>query len=129
MSSSSVPRLAFWRDNAPWLLFGFGLTLGSSFGQTWYISLYAAEIRATFALSHGEWGGLYTIATLASAALLIQAGRLADTMPLRWLATGLCLLFAGVCIAMSQVSGSPSRAIMRSRFIGSAPLAATRARS
>ncbi len=44
------------------------------------------------------------MATLASAALLVQAGRLADTLPLRWLAAGLFVLFAVVCVGMAQVS-------------------------
>lgn len=70
--------LSFIRDNARWLLGGFLLTFFSSFGQTFFISLSGGEIRAEYGLSHGEFGGLYMLATLASAACLPALGRLVD---------------------------------------------------
>ena len=76
----------FYLDNARWLAAGMILTLCSSFGQTYFISLFAGQIKAAHGLSDGGWGGIYTIATLTSAALLVQAGGLADSMPLRRLA-------------------------------------------
>src|SRR5690606_256543 len=45
-----------------------------------------ASLRENFGLSHGEFGGLYTIATLASATALVWAGGLADRLAPRWLA-------------------------------------------
>ena len=69
---------SFIRDNARWLLGGFLLTFFSSFGQTFFISLSGGEIRAEYGLSHGEFGGLYMLATLASAATLPSLGRLVD---------------------------------------------------
>ena len=74
--------LSFLTANARWLSTGFLLTFASSFGQTWFISLFAGEVRAAHGLSNGGWGGLYTIATLASAALLFSRGALVDTMRL-----------------------------------------------
>ena len=47
-----MPILAFLRDNAPWLTAGVLLTFLSSFGQTYFISIFAGEIRDTFGLSH-----------------------------------------------------------------------------
>lgn len=70
--------LSFICDNARWLLGGFLLTFFSSFGQTFFISLSGGEIRAEYGLSHGEFGGLYMLATLASAACLPALGRLVD---------------------------------------------------
>lgn len=54
------------------------MTFFSSFGQTFFISLSGAEIRQEYQLSHGEFGGLYMVATLASAATLPLVGRLVD---------------------------------------------------
>ena len=69
---------SFLRDNAAWLSAGFLLTLSSSFGQTFFISLFAGQIRETFALSNGQWGGLYTLATTASALVMVWTGALTD---------------------------------------------------
>jgi hypothetical protein len=44
-----------------WLLGGLLLTIFSSFGQTYFIALFGLEIRETFALSHGDFGGIYMI--------------------------------------------------------------------
>ncbi len=61
-----------------WLFGGLLLTFCSSFGQTFYISLYSGQIREKFDLSHGEFGTLYMIATLASATTLIFVGKVLD---------------------------------------------------
>jgi len=93
-----------WRfiaDNRRWLATGFLLTFASSFGQTWFISLFAGEIRAEFGLTDGEWGQLYTVATLASAALMVGRGALADTVPLSRLAPAVALLFALATLGMA----------------------------
>jgi hypothetical protein len=37
------------------LAFGFLLTLGSSFGQTYFIALFSDDLRALFDLGHGEF--------------------------------------------------------------------------
>ncbi len=92
---------SFIAENRRWLATGFLLTFASSFGQTWFISLFAGEIRAEFGLSDGEWGRLYTVATLASAALMVGRGALADTVPLSRLAPGVALLFAIAALGMA----------------------------
>lgn len=91
----------FVRDNRRWLAAGFLLTFASSFGQTWFIALFAGEIRESYRLTDGQWGQLYTLATLASAALMIGRGGLADTVPLGRLATAIALLFALAALAMA----------------------------
>lgn len=86
---------AFLRQNAAWLAAGFLLAFTSSFGQTFFISLFNGEIRATFGLSHGQWGGIYTLATTASAVTMIWAGTLTDRYRVRslggWVLGGLAL--------------------------------------
>jgi sugar phosphate permease len=96
--------LHFLKAHARWLAAGFLLALASSFGQTYFIALFAGEIRSTFDLSHGAFGGLYTIATLASAGTLVWLGHLADRMRLAGLsAIALCAL-AAMSLAMAGVS-------------------------
>ncbi|MEM7612228.1 MAG: MFS transporter [Pseudomonadota bacterium] len=73
--------LAFIRRNFRWLAGGFLLTYFSSFGQTYFISASVAEWQMAFDLSHGEFGRLYMMATLASALCLPFVGRLVDVMP------------------------------------------------
>ncbi|MEC5384003.1 MFS transporter [Aurantimonas sp. C2-6-R+9] len=68
----------FLVNNARWLAGGFLLTFFSSFGQTFFISLSNGGIREAYGLSHGEFGGLYMLATLLSAATLPFLGRILD---------------------------------------------------
>ncbi|TDH36026.1 MFS transporter [Pseudohoeflea suaedae] len=72
--------LSFLHDNARWLTGGFLLTLFSSYGQTFYIALSSGGIREELGLSHGDFGWIYMLATLLSAAMIPFTGRLADTM-------------------------------------------------
>ena len=96
-----MPILAFLRDNAPWLSAGVLLTFLSSFGQTFFISVFAGEIREAFALSHGQWGGIYTLGTGASAALMVWAGGLTDRFRVRALGTVILLMLMGACLFMA----------------------------
>ncbi len=75
--------------------------MGSSFGQTYFIALFGADIRAHFSLSHGEFGGLYTIATAASALTLIYLGKLADHVPVRSLSAAAAIALGVGCLVMS----------------------------
>ena len=59
------------------------MTFGSSLGQTFFISLFSADIRAELGLGHGSFGAVYSAATLASAILLLWTGALIDRMDLR----------------------------------------------
>jgi len=93
--------LRFIRDNRRWLGFGFLLTFASAFGQTWFISLFAGDIKARFDLSDGGWGLLYTAATLASAGLLFARGGIADRIAPARLAPLMALAFAGVAVAFA----------------------------
>ncbi|MEM9331193.1 MAG: MFS transporter [Pseudomonadota bacterium] len=68
----------FLQENARWLTGGFLLTLFSSFGQTFFISLSGGAIRQEYGLSNGDWGALYMVATLGSALTLPFLGRIVD---------------------------------------------------
>lgn len=73
-----MPFLNFIIGNARWLFGGFLLTLFSAFGQTYFISLSAGEIRSEYDLSNGQFGVIYMAATLASALSLTWVGRMVD---------------------------------------------------
>jgi MFS family permease len=71
-------ELAFVRENGRWLAGGFLLTLFSSFGQTFFIGLFGNDLRQSFDLTAGAFGGIYMVATLLSAASLPWLGRTLD---------------------------------------------------
>ncbi|MEO0636659.1 MAG: MFS transporter [Pseudomonadota bacterium] len=98
--------LTFLRSNARWLAGGFLLTVLSGFGQTFFISLWAPEIKATFGLTDGSWGWAYMIATLGSAITLVQLGRVVDSARIAHVAVAVCLALAAASFAMSQIAGS-----------------------
>lgn len=95
--------LAFLRDNALWLLAGFLLSFTSSYGQTYFISIFAGEIMTEFSLTHGQWGGIYTLGTTASAIAMIWVGGLTDRFRVRNLGTVVMVLLALSCLAMAAV--------------------------
>ncbi|WP_417250088.1 MFS transporter [Celeribacter sp.] len=95
--------LRFVLDNARWLAVGFLLTLTSSYGQTFFISIFAADIRAEFSLSHGAWGAIYSLGTTASAAVMVFAGVLTDRFRVRVLAPAILVGLALACLSMAAV--------------------------
>ena len=97
----AAPLASFYLENFRWLSAGFALSFFSSFGQTFFISLFAGEIRAVHGLSDGAWGALYTVATLGSAAIIFQAGALADRVRLDRLACGVLGLYACAALGMA----------------------------
>ena len=96
--------LRFLTQNWIFLLAGFLLTFTSSYGQTYFISLFAGEIKTDFGLTDGQWGGIYTIGTTLSAIVMIWAGVLTDNFRVRVVAFGVMLGLAAACIAMASVS-------------------------
>jgi len=73
----------------------------SSPGQTYFIALFGSEIRQDLGLSHGEFGTLYSLATLCSAITLLWSGSLIDRLALRKVAIAIvCFLGLG-CLVMS----------------------------
>ncbi|WP_076443949.1 MFS transporter [Roseivivax lentus] len=77
------------------------LTFLSSFGQTFFISIFAGEIRAAFSLSHGDWGAVYAMGTMLSAVTMIWAGALTDRFRSRALGTAVLVALALACLMMA----------------------------
>ena len=92
---------SFLIKNARWLSAGALMTFLSCFGQTFFISIFAGEIRAEFGLSHGQWGGIYSIGTMLSAVVMIWAGVLSDRFRVRGLGAMVLLGVAIACLAMA----------------------------
>ena len=96
---------AFVRSHPRFLGFGFLTAMSSCVGQTWFISLFSTDIRATFNLSHGEFGEIYSLGTLASGVCIVWVGRLIDSVALRIYTAAAFVALVSACIGMS-VAGS-----------------------
>ena len=88
------------RDWKP-LSFGVLLMALSSFGQTFYISLFGEHLRTDFQISNGEFGSLYALATIASAFTLTRVGRWIDHTSVERYTMGVALVLSGACVAMA----------------------------
>ena len=88
-------------NNLRWLTAGALLTFLSSFGQTYFISIFSGEIRNTFDLSHGDWGLIYGFGTFASAIVMIWAGGLTDIMRVRKLGPIVLCALSASCLFMA----------------------------
>ena len=64
------------------IIFGFIFTFFSSFGQSFFIGLFNSDIRADLNISHGQFGTIYALATLASSFTLIWIGKKIDDFKL-----------------------------------------------
>jgi len=95
----------FIKENALFLAAGALLAFCSSFGQTFLISAFSGVIREEYGLSHGAWGGIYTIGTFASAVVMVWAGVLTDYFRARVLGAVILALLAAACLAMALAPG------------------------
>ncbi|MHA6299990.1 MFS transporter [Devosia sp. CAU 1758] len=84
-----------------WIAGGAMMTLATMPGQTNFIAQFNTALRREFGLSHGEFGGFYTLATLASASVLVFAGVVADKFPARRLAIICMLGLAATALVMA----------------------------
>ncbi|WP_306044410.1 nitrate/nitrite transporter [Nioella sp. MMSF_3534] len=101
--------LSFLRDNAAFLLAGALLSFTSSFGQTFFISIFAGEIMSTFSLSDGDWGLIYSLGTTASAIVMVWSGVLTDRLRVRVLGA---IVFAGLAFACLFMAFNPYAAFL-----------------
>ena len=93
--------LQFMRENAAFLLAGVLLTFTSSYGQTFFISIFAGEIKADFGLSDGDWGLIYTLGTTLSALVFAWSGTLTDRFRVKGLVLTVLPGLALACLFMS----------------------------
>lgn len=93
--------MEFIKLNARWLIGAFLLALFSGFGQTFFISLFSEEIRAFYKLTDGQFGFLYMLATLCSAAVFLNVGFVVDRYPVARVATCVLAALAISCMMMA----------------------------
>lgn len=112
--------LRFLRENAAFLSAGLLICFTSSYGQTFFISLFAAEIMAGSGLSDGDWGLIYAVATTTSAGLMVFLGPLTDRLRVRRLAMVAATGLALACLAMASLSGAIALTVtvLALRFFG-----------
>ena len=91
---------SFFLSQTRLLLFGFFISFFAGFGQTFFISIFNLEIRGLLNLSDGQFGILYSLATLTSAIILIWFGKLIDIMDLRIYTFIVSLGLVCACIGM-----------------------------
>ncbi|MFO7606334.1 MAG: MFS transporter [Desulfurivibrionaceae bacterium] len=93
-------------DHPQLALFSLLAVATSGFGQTFYLSVFGGELRGAFALSHAEYGALYSGATIISAMFLLRFGHLADTWPLKRAVIPAIAALAAGCLLIG-VAGGP----------------------
>ncbi len=105
--TASAPEgyLRFIVRNPRLLAFGFVMAFLSSFGQTYFVGVFTPNIEAAFGLSHTEWGVLYMIGTLLSAALLPFTSRWIDRVSVRRFALVAC---CGAVVACAFFALTPA---------------------
>lgn len=91
----------FMYQHGSHLAFGTILMAMSSFGQTYFVSLYGQDLRQAFGLSDGGLGGLYAAGTVMSAVTLTWAGRMIDYTTTRRFTLAVTLLLVTACLLVS----------------------------
>ena len=91
----------FLLENKRWLTGAMLLMLASSAGQTIIIAQHSAHIRKEFDLGHGDFGLIYMLGTLASAAALIWVGKSVDRFRPVTVGIASLILLAGFSLLMS----------------------------
>jgi len=85
--------------------FGFLFCLGSSFGQTFFVSLFVPSWAEAFPVSEAGIANVYAGITLASAAALPFLGRLIDRVDLLAYSAFVCAFLAAGCFLLAGAWG------------------------
>jgi MFS family permease len=99
----------FIADNKRLLNFGYQFNFFSSFGQTFFISLYVPFLVESLKISNAGFGSLYATVTVISAFLLSVTGKYIDSIPLKKFAA---LVFAGIVMAVVILSQAYNVALL-----------------
>ncbi len=115
-----IGYLHFIRQHWRFLAFGLLIAFLSSFGQIFYFGVFGGELRAAFALSHGQYGLVYSLATLGSGLAIVWAGRQLDRMSLARFVTlvALGVVTGSLFLASAQTTAILTLALFLLRFCG-----------
>ena len=86
------------------IIFGFIFTFFSSFGQSFFLGIFNSSIRNELSISHGQFGTIYALATLASSFLLVWVGKKIDDINISRFALFVILLLSFSCFFFSKIS-------------------------
>ncbi len=103
-TSKARPEFAlfnFLKLNFRWLLGAFLLALFSGFGQTFFISLFSEDIRSHYELTDGQFGAIYMVATLCSAAIFLNLGSVVDRFPVAIVSAFVLSALSAACATMA----------------------------
>ncbi|MDC0855668.1 MFS transporter [Candidatus Pelagibacter sp.] len=89
------------------ILFGFIFTFFSSFGQSYFIGIFNASIRADLSITHGQFGTIYASATLLSSLILIWIGKKIDDMDAFKFSIFVIILLSLACYFFSTIKIVP----------------------
>ncbi len=95
--------IQFITAHASLLGFGFMANFFSGFGQTFFIGVFGGALRTDFGLTHGSFGFVYSLATLASALCFIWAGRQIDRFDLRLYSAATAGLYVVACLWIALI--------------------------
>lgn len=95
----------FLREERSFLGYGVSLTFLSSFGQTFFVSLFVPYLLFELTLSNTQFGAIYASATLGSALLLPWTGRWLDRVSLERFTSANALLLAASALLVGGAAG------------------------
>lgn len=96
---------SYWRfahNNRRLITFGFLMTFGSSFGQSFFIGVFQMPLREQLDLSASAFGGALSIATLVSAFVLPWSGKIIDHIPLQRFTLVVIAVFGIGCLLLAN---------------------------
>jgi len=82
------------------LFYGFAIIFFASYGQTFFISIFNAEIRNFYQLSDGQFGLVYALGTVSSSLILVGFAKLIDHIDLRIYSFIISLGLAIACLGV-----------------------------
>ncbi len=88
----------------PLVLFGFISVFWGNFGQSFFVGVYGESFKQSLNLSAGEYGGVYSLATLLAGFIFLFAGVWIDKIPLRLFALASAIGLCAACICLALVS-------------------------
>lgn len=91
----------FLKSHWSLVTFGFLCVFWGNFGQSFFIGWYGDAIKTSLNLSAQQYGLIYSLATLASAAAVMWLGGLIDRWPLRRFLALVCVGMMSAALLMS----------------------------
>ena len=96
--------LRLWSRHPRHLGYGLLHFFSSAVGQTFFVSLFVADVTADMAWADDTFASLYSGVTLAAALALPYVGTLVDRHPARYVSTAAALAIAGALVGLAAAN-------------------------